>query len=72
MTDRVKGFTVALNENVRIDDVESLRLAMLHLNGVLDVQPLIHTPNDWIVQMRVRRELGEKLWQLLYPKEQTP
>ena len=39
------------------------------IRGVSDVIPILDSPDDWINQERVRRELGEKIWQVLYPKK---
>lgn len=70
MTDRVKGFTVALSEDMRIDDAEGLMDAIRHLTGVMSVEPLIAELGDHIAYARARRELGDKLWAVLYPPKE--
>jgi hypothetical protein len=41
MTDRVKGFTVVLDKDFRIDDVEVTQNAIAMIKGVSSVQPII-------------------------------
>lgn len=71
MTDRLKGCTVAFEKDIRVDDAEFLLNAIRQLRGVLSVTPSISTPEDWIAQERARRELGEKLIEIVYPKQTT-
>lgn len=69
MTDRFRGFTVALAKDVREDDFEAIEKAVRMIKGVLDVVPIRDNPDAWIADERARRELGEKLWQVLYPSK---
>lgn len=69
MTTRLKGFTVVLEEDMRDDDAEPLRLAIAQMRGVLSVAPVEKDIDDYFAMERVRRELGMKLWEILYPKE---
>lgn len=69
MTTRLKGFTVVLEEDMREDDAEPLRLAIAQMRGVLSVAPVEKDIDDYFAMERVRRELGMKLWEILYPKE---
>lgn len=71
MTDRLKGVWVAFERDIRTDDVEPLIEAIKCLRGVLAVEPSIATSDDWWAISRVRQELGEKIWEVLYPKEKT-
>ena len=70
MTDRVKGFTVAMKDNIRVDDAEGLRDAIRMLRGVVDVQDIAHTTDDWIAWSRFRCEFGEKIRDMLYPPKE--
>jgi len=72
MTDRVKGFTVVLDDDYRIDDVEEIRKAISMVKGVLDVQAVITTPADWINRTRFRIELITKLMTLLHAEIKSP
>lgn len=68
MTDRIFALTVALEENIRTDDIENLITAIKTLKGVLNVESHVTDITLYTTQERVRRELGEKLWEILYPK----
>lgn len=70
MTTRLKGFTVVLEKDMREDDAEPLRLAIAQMRGVLSVAPVEACGNDFFATHRVRSELGTKLWEILYPKEE--
>jgi hypothetical protein len=71
MTDRLKGLTVAFAHDIREDDAEAIVNAIKIIKGVLDVKPIVSTHDDWIIESRVRRELGEKLIAVLYPKAKS-
>lgn len=68
MTDRVHSLTVALEKDMRVDDAEALISAISMLRGVLKVEGNITEPGEWAMHERVRREIGEALWAVLYPK----
>ncbi len=69
MTDRFYALTVILEKDIRDDDAEPMINAIKMIKGVQDVQPHIADPSVWMAQERARRDLGEKLWHVLYPKE---
>jgi hypothetical protein len=68
MTDRYNSLTVVLEKNIRSDDAEVLIEAIKCLRGVLSVKPRVNEITDHVAYERVRRELGEKLWAVLYPE----
>lgn len=65
MTDRVKGFVVTLENDIRIDDVEPLIQAIRCMRGVADVEPSISDTDDLINQRRIKSELREKMRQFI-------
>ena len=65
MTDRVKGFTVTLAKDVRIDDIESTMQAIRMIKGIVDVQPCIVDSNDHINRMQVLHNIREKFIKFL-------
>lgn len=69
MTDRLKGFTVALEKDIRDDDAEAIKQAILALRFVQAVKPIVADPSDWMARERVRRELGTKILDVLREKE---
>lgn len=69
MTDRIKGYIVTLEQDLRTDDAEATTEAIKQIRGVLSVSPITASPSgDFIIETRIRRELGDKLWEILYPK----
>lgn len=65
MTTSLKGFTVIFEQDFRADDAEAIREAILLLRGVGDVIPVEKTLEDSFAISRVRRELGEKILNIL-------
>ena len=61
MTDRVRTLIVSLSEDIRIDDVQSLIDAILHLRHVAAVTPEISNIEDWDARQKVRMELVDKM-----------
>lgn len=71
MTDRIHSLTVVLEKDYRDDDVKEIVNAIRMIRGVLSVKSHISDFQDHMAQERVRQELGEKLWEILYPKANT-
>lgn len=70
MTDRIKGVFVAFERDIREDDVELIE-AIKCLRGVIAVESHVANSDDWMARERIRRELGEKIWEVLYPKDKS-
>ena len=68
MTDRFNSLTVVLDRDIREDDAEALLNAIRQLRGVLSVTGNVSDVGSHIAEERVRRELGDKLWEVLYPE----
>ena len=68
MTDRLKGVTVAFDEDIREDDAESIINAILALKHVQHVTTLLTGVDDWINRQRIRHELAEKLLEVVREK----
>jgi len=71
MTDRFNSLTVVLAKDVREDDAEDIMKAIGMIKGVISVKGRVVAAADYIAQQRVRQELSEKLWAVLYPKSET-
>ncbi|MCK9416466.1 hypothetical protein M0Q97_07400 [Candidatus Dojkabacteria bacterium] len=65
MTDRVKGFTVTLDQDYRIDDVETILNAIRMIKGVVHVEPSIVDIDDQMNQARVKYELRDKFYNFM-------
>lgn len=68
MTDRFYALTVALDHDIRSDDAEALMTAIKMMKGVLSVTGEVSDTGNYVAEMRVKAELGKKLWEVLYPK----
>jgi hypothetical protein len=64
MTDRVKGVTVSLDEDVRTDEIEPLLNAIRQIRGVSDVAVVTSRMDDWLARSRVRSELAKDFAEL--------
>lgn len=62
MTDRVKGFTVTLSKEVRIDDFEWIMDAVKMIKGVGNVEPVINDGSEYITLMKRDKEIRDKLY----------
>lgn len=71
MSEKIRGYTVALERDLSKEDAEALAAAIRRFKGVLKVAPIETTAEDWIAEERVRHELGEGLWNVLYPKNRS-
>lgn len=65
MTDRVKGFTVTLEKDIRIDDVEVIMQAIRMIRGIADVEPSISTSEDHMNRQRIKYELRDKFYKFI-------
>lgn len=65
MTDRVKGFTVSLKEDIRVDDVQMIIDAISMIKGVQHVEPSIVKHEDYFARERVKSEMREKMWKFV-------
>ena len=70
MTDRLKGCIVTFDRSIRTDDAEAILDAIRMVKGVMAVNPSVDDFGDVMARERVRRELGDKMWQVLYPKDE--
>lgn len=68
MTDRVNGFWVALDRDIRDDDFEAIKSAVLMMKHVSGVTENIAGPDEWIARERLRRELLQKVIALFEAK----
>jgi hypothetical protein len=57
-----------LENDTRDDDVAVLLASIRQLRGVLSVSGNIADPAAYMAEERAKRELGDKLWQVLHPK----
>ena len=67
MSDRYKGFLVTLDKDYRDDDSQCIIDAIKMIKGVVGVKPIINgiDVNHDLIETRVKRELIDKLWNVL-------
>ena len=61
MSERLKGFVVTLDCDIREEDAETIVNAICALKHVVDVSPVSTDIGDSIVRMRLRHELLHKV-----------
>jgi hypothetical protein len=57
MTDRIKGFWVSLDHDIRTDDIEPIINAVECIKHVAGVEASVVTGEDWMARDRVRHEI---------------
>lgn len=68
MTDRAKGFTVTLEQDIRVDDVEFILNAVRMIKGVAHVEPSLTTRGDHMNRTLVRLDMEKKIYDVLRDK----
>jgi hypothetical protein len=61
MTDRIKGFLVTFEKDVRDDQIELIRNAIGHIRNVQSVKPYVSGLEDHMLYERAISEIGQKL-----------
>jgi hypothetical protein len=65
MTNRVNSLTVVLGSDVRDDDIDLLRNAILLLRGVIEVGTNISDSSLYTAEQRAKYELRSKIYAAL-------
>lgn len=65
MSDRVKGFVVALDKNYREEDVEQIKNAISQIKGVLSVKENVMNPDDFINSVRITNDIKKRLYGII-------
>jgi hypothetical protein len=68
MTDRIKGFTVVLEKDLRDDDFEAIKNAVLMIRGVASIETSDVDASDWMNRERVRLEYRQKILDVVLPR----
>lgn len=66
MTERVNGFFVALDHDIRTDDFETIKNAVLAIKHVIGVEENIDSCSLYVAQERFRSDMGSKIVDLIY------
>lgn len=65
MTDRINAFVVVLDRDVRDDDVEATRKAILQIKDVISVDNNVTDISDAVARSRIKSEMTEHLYGLI-------
>jgi hypothetical protein len=65
MADRIGLLTVALERDLRDDEVERLKMAIRHFRGVLSVTGMVSDANTHLAMERVKSQVFHTLCQTL-------
>jgi len=68
MSDSYHSLTVVLAGDIKDENCESLIEAIKQLRGVISVTPIVANFDSHMAEERARRELTNKLWDVIYPK----
>lgn len=69
MSDRIKGFVVTLERDLRDDDAEGIKDAISMIKGVANVEDSKVSSDDHINRMQIRTELWNRVFKIFYPDE---
>lgn len=69
MTNRIHSITVVLSEDMREDDSQNVIAAIGMIRGVLSASTHVSDVVSHMAYERAKVNLGEKLWDVLYPKK---
>lgn len=64
MSDRVKGFVVALDKNYREEDIEKIKQAIMQIKGVIGVKENVANADDYIIKVRIARKVQGRLYEI--------
>jgi len=65
MTDRVKGLTVVLDQDIRIDDIQTLIDCIKMFRNVSSVEPVITEPGDFIDRKKITHDIKLKFYKFI-------
>jgi len=65
MTDRAKGFTITLEQDIRVDNMDYVLNALKMVKGVADVKPIINDSSTFVAERRLATELRDKLYDFI-------
>ena len=69
MTYRYNTLTVVLEHDIRNDDAAPLLTAIRQMRGVLSVTGNVTNLTSHLAEERVRHDIYQKLWHVLYPNK---
>ena len=68
MTDRIKGYLVTIEDDIRDDDAKIIQDALKMIKGVFSVKPYVKRMEDYMSENKARMELTKEIMKFLYKK----
>ena len=68
MSDRIYSYTVTLDGTYKDEDANQIQDAIEMIKGVSRVVPLVANAETYFAVNKARRDLGEKILDVIYPK----
>lgn len=65
----VRGITVLFEENVSEEYVDMIEKILILTKHVRRVERDVDNPSKWITESKIRNEIHEKLFKVLYQKD---
>jgi len=65
VTDRLKGLTVVLEQDIRDDDAQPIIEAIEMIKGVLSVKAHVSDPDSYMATERAKSKIRKALWKIL-------
>lgn len=65
MSDKIKGFYVVLDKDIRDEDFERIENVVLMIKNVLSVKRSVSDSNDWMNRERIKQEIINKIYNTL-------
>jgi len=69
MSNRIFSYTVTLDGVYKDEDAKQIQDAIEMIKGVSRVVPQVATAETYFAVDKARRDLGEKILEVIYPKE---
>ena len=68
MTDRIKGFTVVLENSIREYDFEKIKNLFHMIKGVDSIEEYLEDAGDFIAEQRAKNNIRAKILDTLFEK----
>lgn len=68
MTDRIKGYLVTLEGDIRKDDAEQIEIAIRMIKRVHSIKPYIKGAEDYMMEEKSRYDAYQEMLEAIYKK----
>lgn len=65
MAEKVKGFIVTLQNDIRQSEAEAVGQLLTHIQGVISVDTIEGDVKDIIIKQKITHEVREKLYKII-------